>query len=216
MTEQNAQMAAAKKSRKFNRVLSGVIAIGCILWISGATTSCGDAKATDKGAATKASGGKANGQLVVKGLYLGMDISEVPALLEKALEEYGTKCKLYEPGEGPYDWMQTKYVTAGKGDGLDEIVATPDSDGKVNALEFSGFLVNALFKAGDMNQQEYAAAFAKAYGIPEWNITDDLDGVYYKSPAGWMVTISPDGMSGPKRTRIVTITPKVAVEKAFE
>lgn len=100
----------------------------------------------------------------VKGLYLGMDIEDVPAILTQMsqsltiptiVERDGEDVQLRSPRtpEEPISHMGAC------------VIVSPDSEGKVRQIVF--IEVDALFNCADMGTSEFVEQFMKAYNIPE-------------------------------------------------
>lgn len=180
--------------------LAAVYVAGAIL-----VAGCGQSNSGSAGVSPSQSAAAAKpvapkeASIKVKGLYIGMDIQSVPALMK---ENFAGKKNF-----AGMDWAisdVTKvdasardlrvlvidqgnlYVSIGSTAG-GIVIATPD--GKVFAIELSSLIVNDLFNAADMDASAFVKQFISAYDIPEMKVSDNLQSWTYTSPDGVKVTI---------------------------
>jgi hypothetical protein len=121
----------------------------------------------------------------IKGLYIGMDIQTVPALLKESLAIKG--------------WAISEVSRSSSGDLFITIINPNDMtfaarleslpDGKVMVIALGSPLVNDLFNAADMDASDFVKQFISAYNIPEMRVSDDLQSWAYTSPNGEKVII---------------------------
>ena len=129
--------------------------------------------------------------LVVKGVYIGMDVQEAARQIRTRLPEDWGLSGPHKAAEGPGAYSVADkgfYVWIGGMLPMGAIIA--DDNGKVTTIRFSRLLVNQMFQAENMEASEFAQTFAKSYKIPSLEPKDSYDGWYYTSPEGYKVTIS--------------------------
>lgn len=120
----------------------------------------------------------------IKGLYLGMDIKTVPAILKQkfpAGQDFEVADMISE--------RQSVLVLHGV-DGVVCIVACGPDNPAVIAIAFEKVAVDALFNAAGMEASEFAKTFIEAYQIPGMNVSDDRMSWFYLSPEGYRVNIT--------------------------
>lgn len=135
--------------------------------------------------------------LKVKGLWLGMNIDEVPAILKKQLPKWSVS--------GVKDLSKGYYYIPGLISGLIEpgsrfivevggeiemgahVVA--DKDKKVSGFMF-GYAVDDLFNSADMDAKSFAQKFVSSYNIPKMKPSSDMQSWEYTSPDGFKVSIN--------------------------
>lgn len=120
--------------------------------------------------------------LKVKGLYIGMDIKDVPSVLKQKLP----------PGVGKNvsDVLDGRRVEIyGNVGFIEPCVVTADSQGKVTNIWFDYRVVIPLFNVDGMEISTFVETFSKAYNI-SMSMSDDMNKWIYTSPDGTKVTIS--------------------------
>lgn len=158
-------------------VAGALLVAGCGQSNSGsAGTSPGQPAAAAKPAAPK------DASIKVKGLYIGMDIQTVPALLKKSLPpdfagDVSDVTKVELLGNFP--------IVIFGGD----VIVTAELDGKVNKIILNTSLASHLFNSADMDASAFVQQFANSYHIPEMKVSDDRQFWTYTSPDGVKVTI---------------------------
>lgn len=135
----------------------------------------------------------------VKGLYIGMDIQTVPALLkEKSTGKWSTISDVIEGGskEAIFPATVNFYVAVnqlslitGSGDVVPVAIVKAGPDRKAIYILLNGVIVNDLFNAADMEASAFVKQFISAYNIPEMKVSDNLQSWTYTSPDGVKVTI---------------------------
>ena len=144
----------------------------------------------------------------VKGFYIGMDFASVPALLKDKLAETGFQCQESKGADGnsqiwigdsliftavpllksiPVDSAKLEARMGEKN--LEMSFIDADSNGMVKTIKFHQNLVNALFKADDLDATTFATQFLNAYKIPGWKVDDGMKSWSYTSPDGVKVSI---------------------------
>jgi hypothetical protein len=129
--------------------------------------------------------------VVVKGVYIGMDVQEAAKQIKTKLPEGWGLSGPHKADEGPGGYAITDkgfYVWIGGALPVGVIIA--DAEGKVTTIKLTTMLVNEMFQAENMEASEFAKKFAEAYKIPSLEPTDSWDGWYYTSPEGYKVTVS--------------------------
>ena len=108
----------------------------------------------------------------VKGLYLGMDIEDVPAILTQMPQSLTTPTIVVREGE---DVVLSSPRTPEHPISRSYVIVSPDSEGKVRQIQFTGGIVGDLFNCADMDTSEFVQQFMNAYNIPEMKrgVTDD-------------------------------------------
>lgn len=166
------------------------ICIASVILVSG----CGQNGPTgsDSGASSPNEPKSGVQPLKIKGLSLGMDLAEarkicIP-LLEGSLFELGEIQKdmhfnTIKPGCSSFAFI---FAAQGMG-GINA-----DNAGKVSYMYFPGSLVNKIFNALEMEASDFAKKFAESYNIPELEISDDMQTLYYSSPDGFRIEIESD------------------------
>lgn len=131
----------------------------------------------------------------VKGLYIGMDIRKVPAILKEKLagKDWGIS-EANKGDAGPVGYALTEpqnyYVMIGGGMPLGTVIAGPNF--QVIRIAFTPMLVNDLFNAADMDATSFAEQFMQAYHIPPMEISDDATSYYHTTEDGVKITIQSD------------------------
>ena len=149
----------------------------------------------------------------VKGLFIGMDIRTVPAILREKLAGSDWGIQDVQKGDagrfGGITDAENYYVGVGGGVPIGLVVSGPDL--KVISINIGGMLANDMFNAADMEATAFVQQFANAYAIPEMTIADDMQSYVYTSPDGVQVRIDSD--------KTVVITKVASVDerkKAFD
>lgn len=140
-------------------------------------------------------GGSGPEVLNVKGLHLGMDLTEAQNVCKRLLEG-APLCSVddaIEEGElavydiGAADGKYFGFTALGMklaGGGV-----SADKNGKVNGFVFSGGLVKHIFGITEMEDADFVQKFAESYNIPEFNVADDQESWYFDSPNGYRIRI---------------------------
>jgi hypothetical protein len=121
--------------------------------------------------------------LKVKGLYLGMDIKGVVAILKQKL-----------PQNQDFDVLdaiavrQAVLISHGAEGIVGTVQATPKGD--VVGILIGGGALDALFSASGMEASDFTQEFVNAYHIPEMKVGDDRKSWVYSSPDGYRVEIT--------------------------
>jgi len=144
-------------------------------------------------AASLAMGAEREPSLKVKGLYIGMDITNVATVVKETFPKDWGKQGPHKVSERPgaylFSTLGQYYFWIG-GELLPDGVIIADKNKKVTIVQFSTLLVNELFKAEEMEASDFVKMFAKGYKIPEFKTKDDWSGWYYANPDGYKVTIA--------------------------
>jgi len=129
-------------------------------------------------------GQTADGQLIFKGLYLGMPVEEAAiVMLNNGLPPGGGSDSPYEKG-GPWDGNTPLQLSEKGEDGSSFLrrsgcaiapdvsmyswwIMKIDANGTVIEFTLMADAVNVLFNTGDMSADDFAQMFIDAYGIPE-------------------------------------------------
>lgn len=117
--------------------------------------------------------------LKVKGLYLGMNIDEVPAILKNLLPKH----EVSQVKGDRHEYVVK--IDAGLGGA---IIANKDK--KVEVMSFSRAIVDDLFNSADMDAKSYAEKFMSSYNIPNMEPVPGKDWWQYTSPDGFKVSIN--------------------------
>ncbi|HOX40549.1 MAG TPA: hypothetical protein P5567_09635 [Kiritimatiellia bacterium] len=132
--------------------------------------------------------------LKVKGLYIGMDIKEVPGILKQKFPPNTMGVHDVAKGDAgnfPDNIQGCEsedfYVAIGGMLPLGAVIASPD--GKVKSIRLSGMVVDALFNSADMDASDYVQQFIDSYDIPEMKVADDMESWVYTSRDGIKVKI---------------------------
>lgn len=172
--------------------LAAACVVGAIL-VSG----CGQANSEtfSPGQSAPAAKKAAASEIKIKGLYIGMDIQTVPALLKEKFA--GTNWGIHDVAKGDagkfsytITGAENFYVAIGGALPMGAVIAGPD--GKVTAIRLSAWVVNDLFNAADMDASDFAQQFVNSYNIPEMKVSDDMESWTYTSPDGVKVKINDD------------------------
>lgn len=145
----------------------------------------------------------------VKGLYIGMDIQNVPALLKEKMASTLMADMVQD------DVILVAGLTGNTyrvliGSGLfGEINAGPD--GKVTSILLNTVTVNDLFNASGMEASDFAKQFVEAYKIPQMDVSDNAQALVYTSKDGIKVTIDSQ-----KNLFIVKVASAQERKKAFD
>jgi len=136
--------------------------------------------------------------LEIKGVSIGMNISDVPAILaalgdtwevsdvkngEEELNEVGLA--MYKIRSGGF-FVDARNKTT---QSFMNFTVSAGKDGKVKFILIPGPYAEVLFKAKEMEASEFVEAFAKGYKIPIFEVKDDMSGWYYTSPNGYKISI---------------------------
>ncbi len=122
--------------------------------------------------------------LKIKGLFIGMDIRTVPAILKQKFPDGQD----FEVGDLIAE-RQSVLVLHGT-DGVVCIIACGPDSPAVVAIAFEKVAVDALFNAAGMEASEFAKAFVDGYQIPSMDVSDDRKSWVYLSPEGYKVSIT--------------------------
>lgn len=133
--------------------------------------------------------------LVVKGIYIGMNINEVQSVLRTKIDTSKVSVADVSKGDGgkfpnALTGPENYYIALGGLFPIGVILAGPD--GAVDYIMFSEILVNNIFKAQGAPAVTFAQQFINAYGIPEIKLSDDRRSWFYLSPDGVKLTITVD------------------------
>ena len=164
-------------------VAGAMLVSGCGQGNSG-TSAPGQSAPAAKKAATS--------EIKIKGLFIGMDIQTVPALLKEkfAGKDWGIH-DVAKGDAGNFSGMITKpenfYVAIGGALPLGTVIAGPD--GKVTEIKLTSMVVDALFNATDMDASAFVQQFINAYNIPEMKVSDDMESWNYTSSEGVKIKI---------------------------
>ena len=157
----------------------------------------GSSETSSQGQSAPAAKKAAASEIKIKGLYIGMDIQTVPALLKEKFA--GKNWGIHDVAKGDagnfahaITEAENFYVAIGGALPLGTVIAGPD--GKVTAIKLSGMVVNDLFNAADMDASDFVQQFVNSYNIPEMKLSDDMESWTYTSPDGVKVKID-DGKS---------------------
>lgn len=170
----------------------------------------------DKQKKQKEEQGKKDAPFLFKGFHLGMDIYEACEIINKLLNINMEQNSLYTGYSvvkssfferiiniGDYIHYEYKIVYKHKGEEkyLDNYcIAIADGDRRVLRFFFQPYMVNKLFNVSDLDFQEFAYQFAKAYGIPTtgWGTGKFRDNyglakllTYEDKILGYLICISP-------------------------
>ena len=126
--------------------------------------------------------------IVVKGVYIGMDVQEAAKQIKTKLPEGWELSGPDKDDEGPGGYAITVYLWIGAA--LPGGVIIADAEGKVTTIKLTTMLVDDMFQAENMEASEFAKKFAESYKIPSLEPKDSWDGWYYTSPEGYNVTVS--------------------------
>jgi hypothetical protein len=153
--------------------------------IAGTLLASGCGQSNSGGVGSSNSTSKNGPTIKVKGLFIGMDINSVPAVLKENLSpppyDIDFTVKRNDRTVGPDGY----YMHLG---GTSMVNAGPDS--KVTDIRLNYIIVDALFNSADMEASDFVGQFVKAYKIPQMNVSDDLSSWVYTSDDGTKVTIS--------------------------
>jgi hypothetical protein len=139
--------------------------------------------------------------LKVKGLYLGMDIKDVPAILK---EYFGDDASFEVSDVRRSEFSDGFCVKVGT---YTSIFA--DVKGIVETIWLEPPLINRLFNVQGIDATTYAKNFINSYKIPEMQPIQDpnISGWQYSSPVGFKVTIFAD------KTTTITAIPILSEQK---
>ncbi len=172
--------------------LAAACVVGAIL-VSGCGQ--GSSETSSPGQSAQAAKKAAASEIKIKGLYIGMDIQTVPALLKEKFA--GKNWGIHDVAKGDAGNFahaitepENFYVAIGGGLPLGTVIAGPD--GKVTAIKLSGMVVNDLFNAADMDASDFVQQFVNSYNITEMKVSDDMESWTYTSPDGVKVKIDND------------------------
>jgi hypothetical protein len=133
--------------------------------------------------------------IIVKGLFIGMNIQDVPGVLRTKLD--GNKVSIHDAAKGDagrYPNALTRsenyYVAVGGLLPIGIVYAGPD--GKVTDILFLERLVDIAFNAEKLDVSVFAQEFINAYNIPAMQLSDDRRSWYFISPDGVKVSIHHD------------------------
>ena len=141
-------------------------------------------------------GGSGPETLNVKGLCLGMDITEAQNVCKKlfegaplglAVDDTIGEGGLLIYGIGDENGKYFGFTALGMqlaGGGV-----TADKNGKINGYTFSGGIVKHIFGVKDMEDSDFVQKFADTYNIPNFNVADNLESWYFSSPNGYRIEI---------------------------
>lgn len=100
---------------------------------------------------------KADGNIVIKGFWIGMDIDDAAELVnEKYTEQLGGRHRVVD---GKLQPETPQFLSGG-------ILCMADDDGKVYHVEFNPIATDTMFKSGDMSITDFIEALMDAYEIP--------------------------------------------------
>jgi hypothetical protein len=161
--------------------------------------------------------------LIIKGLYIGMDINDARNILIQLL---GKEWKIgivgdskqvlqdYRFGEEKIFGTRDKYLgtftqpnVGDRGFAIIDNYNTYEgymscnNNDKVTRISFGGRLTDAIFSAAKVNAEDFASAFWNTYNMPEFNWIPY--GWQYISPNGYSITIKTDKLIDIKVDTIV-------------
>ncbi len=131
--------------------------------------------------------------LKVKGLYIGMDITEAYNICAQLCK--GSEYRVEDIGEVYKEMEHTEhnkefgFISGGPGSLGWHGEVSADRDGKVTLLQFEPGLVDYLFNVGEMEVTDFVQEFANSYHIPEFKVSSSGNYYYYDSPTGFRVEI---------------------------
>ena len=130
------------------------------------------------------------GAILVKGLWIGMNINTVPAILKEKLAGkkncLGMDVVVKDVQNGLIPGSLCVFVLPDGG------VITAGADRKVNSISLSAPLVGLMFNADNMEASAFVKEFMNAYKIPSMKPSDNWQNWIYTSEDGVKVTISQD------------------------
>lgn len=137
----------------------------------------------------------------IKGLYIGMDIQVVPALLKEKLGDGWGILLLKRPHPRISNSsllsdkvpMGGSVVTAEGFGSRSPVSVAAGPDGKVQWFYFPHSSLGPIFNAKGMEISDFAKQFANSYGIPEMKVSDDRRSWTYTSADGTRVEITSEG-----------------------
>jgi len=170
--------------------------------------------------------------LIVKGLYIGMDVNEARNIIEKLL---GKEWKITPIGDSmtvlqDYRFGETKIfgtkdnlsifrgsIVGDRGfaiifkiyDSYEGFISS-DKNNKVTRISFSGQIANLLFSSSNINAEDYATSFWKNYNMPDFNWI--IAGWTYTSPNGYTIIIKTDKFIDIKKEEIAKLIDKPNVK----
>lgn len=129
--------------------------------------------------------------LKVKGLYIGMPISDALVACKQSVEGtsasgWAEQMKIEKFGDG------SSNIVIRNGFGMPLIMVVSDSNDKVNAFAFEWPAVNVIFNAADMSMKEFAQLFIDSYSIPKLEPDEKRENLEYTFPSGVKVIITGD------------------------
>lgn len=156
--------------------------------------------------------------LIIKGLYIGMNVNDARDILEKLLDKdwkvghTGESKKIlaeYRFGEErlfgkkvfmePVDPIDNEYgfIIMDHYDSYEGFIGAEKGTGKVIRMSFSGRIIDTLFSSSKINAEEFVSSFWNNYNMPEFNWV--AHGWRYVSPKGYIVTIMTDKLVDVKK-----------------
>jgi hypothetical protein len=149
--------------------------------------------------------------LIIKGLYIGMDINAARNTIEKLLgkdwrlSSIGETYKILSDyrfgneqifGRGSGGYLQAKFSPDEKGfaitrnDSYEGYVSTDASSNKVTRITFGEVITDYIFATEKIPADDLVEQFRKTYNLPEWSWV--AFGWTYSSPKGYVITIKTD------------------------
>lgn len=132
-----------------------------------------------------------DGQLVFKGLYVGMPVEAAGARLTQLgypPETYDEKKQTDVP-----DVPERGYLVRQRGGLIWWEIWYDETTQRVYKFHFAKVAVDKLFNCADMDAEQFARAFVEAYGLPGMEFVYARRwGYEYTDPAGWKVRIDDD------------------------
>ena len=144
------------------------------------------------------------GGLNVKGMYLGMKITEAQTVCMKLFEGLDFESEKRSGDNSNNSWVKVKgelpihEVETGSQFSFILIGAAKwgevnaDKNGNVYRYYFTGPVVRHIFGFTKMQTSDFVQQFANSYKIPQFNISDNFEYWYYDSPHGYRVRINED------------------------
>jgi hypothetical protein len=146
----------------------------------------------------------------IKGFHIGMNIENVPDLVESIEPRWTAVIQVAEDASWysfPPDFDKgtrihveagTKFVkvqSSEKGTNLGQMevaIFVADEKGEVSQFVWNEDLVKSFFRADKTELSDFVQKFINSYGISQMNISDDFRYWYHTDPEGWMIKIGSD------------------------
>ena len=146
--------------------------------------------------------------LIIKGLYIGMDIQEAKKVTEQILGKdwkvgpVGEKRKILADyrfgdeeifGGGGKDYLKISitgdsgFAIINKDDYYCGFVSNDRANNKVTRISFNDRLTNYIFSISNIDVHDFVEAFRNNYSMPEFNWI--MQGWTYSSPKGYTIRI---------------------------